>query len=187
MGFGSDIGLERFRDHRWGWLRRSCVGWNSHAHRGADRRLRGGRSRTGREGRAENSEPSTAMRKQLLLALPLLLAACANDLTEPAQPTGPGVEAAYTQLLTLQDANGNPLPPATTWTVADGSVRAACHAYLNGAAKKQTTLSLGSIGLGAVGAGMSLVNPLAGVAASLGQTTDFPRGAHCLRVYPDDG
>jgi hypothetical protein len=127
------------------------------------------------------------MRKQLLLALPLLLAACANDLTEPAQPTGPGVEAAYTQLLTLQDANGNPLPPATTWTVADGSVRAACHAYLNGAAKKQTTLSLGSIGLGAVGAGMSLVNPLAGVAASLGQTTDFPRGAHCLRVYPDDG
>jgi len=103
--------------------------------------------------------------KRLIPMLTLLLAGCAGTtLTPPPQPTYTTVAAEITQQAAIT------ADPVTTWQVADGGVRAACFAYLNSAAAQQTNLGLAGIGVGAVGAGLSLVNPLAGLGASLGQT-----------------
>src|SRR5271157_5064795 len=103
--------------------------------------------------------------KRLIPILTLLLADCAGTtLTPPPQPTYTTVAAEIAQQAAIT------ADPVTTWQVADGGVRAACFAYLNSAAAQQTNLGLAGIGVGAVGAGLSLVNPLAGLGASLGQT-----------------
>lgn len=101
--------------------------------------------------------------------LPLLtvlaLSACAGQqLTPPPQPTAAYVEAALTDLAQIQ---GTPLQ---VWRAGNGAVRAACYAYLNQAASRNASISFGSSAAGVLGAGLSVVNPLAGVASSLVQT-----------------
>jgi len=99
------------------------------------------------------------------IAIPLmLLSSCATPVPPPPEPTYTSVGVDMQQAAML---SGNPL---ITWQVADESVRAACFAFLNGAASQQTSLALGSLGVGAVGAGMTLAFPLAGLGASLAQT-----------------
>jgi hypothetical protein len=164
MDFDSDIGLERLHYRGGNWLRRSCVGWNSHAHAGADRRLRCGRSRAGRKGRTKDYEPASAMRRAVLFALPLLVAGCASSLTPPAQPTPASIESEIASLATIT------ADPLTVWETGNYAVRAACLAYLNSAAAQQTSISLGSSAVGIAGAGASVANPLGGVAASLVQS-----------------
>lgn len=99
-----------------------------------------------------------------LLAI-LALSGCAGQqVTAPAQPTPASIQTANTQLAAITS------DPATTWRVGDYAVRQACHAYLNSAAQQSANLNLASVGVGVVGAGMSVVNPLAGVASTVVQS-----------------
>jgi hypothetical protein len=104
------------------------------------------------------------MRNPILIA-PLLLVGCSSmQLTPPAQPTPAAINTAISQMALIT------ADPATVWEVGDYEVRASCHAYLNSAATKAAQVSQASAGAGALGAGLSIVNPLAGVASSLFQS-----------------
>jgi hypothetical protein len=104
-----------------------------------------------------------------LSLLSLWLGGC-NGLTPPPQIKPPDIQIASVAIAGLINADGSPLTGTQVWQIGDYAVRTACHLYLNGAAAQQSTLLLGSTGVGVVGAGLSLVNPLAGVASSLVQT-----------------
>jgi hypothetical protein len=98
-------------------------------------------------------------------AVLLELSGCAGQQpTPPPQPTATYVEAA---LADLAQINATPLE---AWRAGNGAVRAACYAYLNQAATRNASIGLGSSAAGVLGAGLSVVNPLAGVASSLFQT-----------------
>jgi hypothetical protein len=95
----------------------------------------------------------------------LALAGCAGQqLTPPPQPSAAYVEAAT---LDLAQVKGSPLE---AWRAGNGAVRAACYAYLNQAASRSASIGLAGSAAGVIGAGLSVVNPLAGVASSLVQT-----------------
>jgi hypothetical protein len=103
----------------------------------------------------------------ILLAL---LGGCATTTQTVPQPSPTSIQVANVQLATLTYSDGSPLQPVDAWQIGDYSVRAACHAYLNSAAAQQTNLNLVGMGVGVIGAGASIYNPLAGVASSLVQT-----------------
>jgi hypothetical protein len=94
----------------------------------------------------------------------LWLNGCVSQITPPSQPTPISIQAANAQLAALTS------DPATTWRVGDMSVRAACQVYLNQEAAQAAQLGQVGVGAGALGAGLSALNPLAGVASSLLQT-----------------
>jgi hypothetical protein len=85
-------------------------------------------------------------------------------LAPPTQPTPTSIQAVNVELAALTS------DPVTTWQVGDYAVRMACHAWLDAAAVQNARSAQVGIGIGALGAGLSMINPLAGVAASLGQT-----------------
>jgi hypothetical protein len=99
---------------------------------------------------------------------PLVFLACVactgQQLAPPAQVDPKAIQLVNEQLAMITS------DPATTWLVGDYAVRTACHAYLNGAASQQSNMSLAGTAIGVAGAGLSIVNPLAGVASSLVQT-----------------
>jgi hypothetical protein len=87
-----------------------------------------------------------------------------HQVQAPVQPDAAYVETALTDLAQVQ---GTPLE---AWRAGNGAVRSACYAYLNQAAARNANINLGSSAAGILGAGLSVVNPLAGVASSLVQT-----------------
>jgi hypothetical protein len=104
---------------------------------------------------------------RLSIAVPLLaIAGCSSmgSLSPPTQPTPASIQEVNVQLAALTS------DPVTTWQVGDYAVRLACHAWLDAAAVQNARSAQANVGLGVLGAGLSIVNPLAGVAASLGQT-----------------
>ena len=115
-----------------------------------------------------------------LLALAVIaaaLAGCSGQLQPPTQPTPTSINAS------IADLNALPADPATIWADGDYAVRAACHAYLNTAAMKAAGMAQLGIGAGALGAGLSAINPLAGVASSLFQTALSGYGAAAALPY----
>ena len=116
-----------------------------------------------------------------LLALVVIAAALAGcsgqQLQPPTQPTPTSISAS------IADLNALPADPATIWADGDYAVRAACHAYLNTAAMKAAGMAQLGIGAGALGAGLSAINPLAGVASSLFQTALSGYGAAAALPY----
>lgn len=115
---------------------------------------------------------NTMIRTIPILATALALAACANTLTPPTQPSPGSIQTVNEQIATLTTDS------ATTWAVGDYAVRVACHAYLNAAAARAANISLASGGLGLAGAGVAGMiassNPAGAVisagAAALGQS-----------------
>jgi len=106
-----------------------------------------------------------------IVGLCLLLGGCATaPLQPPPQPTPLYLQNVNMQLATLVHSDGTPLSGIETWRIGVYAVRSACHVYLNASASQQKDLSLLGMGTGALGAGLSIMNPLAGLASSLTQT-----------------
>jgi hypothetical protein len=118
------------------------------------------------------------MKPMIALSAAMMLVGCANQqLQPPTQPTPASIGT------TIAGLGALPSDPAVIWADGDYAVRAGCHAYLNTAAMKAAGMAQLGIGAGALGAGLSVINPLAGVASSLFQTTLSGYGAAAALPY----
>lgn len=92
------------------------------------------------------------------------LAGCATPPKAPALPTPTTIQMGNADISQLNT------DPVQTFHDGVRIARAACMEYLNQEAQQAAGASQLGIGAGALGAGLSAVNPLAGVASSLFQT-----------------
>lgn len=102
-----------------------------------------------------------------LKTLPIfaLLVGCSSmNVSPPAQPTPASIESTVTAL------QGITSDPVTAWQAGEYATQAACDAYLNESAERSANINTASAGIGIVGAGVSAINPIAGVTSSLIQT-----------------
>lgn len=120
------------------------------------------------------------LNRLLPLAMIAALAGCAGQVTAPTQPTPASILAVNTALAPLQ-----PLGAVTVWSDGDYAVRSACHAYLNEAATQNAKLNLVGAGIGILSGGLSVINPLAGVAGTLAQA--FLSAYNASGIVPSPG
>lgn len=92
------------------------------------------------------------------------LVGCAGQPQMPAQPTPTTIQAANIDIAQLST------DPIQTFHAGLRVARAACQVYLNEEAAQAAGLSQLGVGAGALGVGLSAINPLAGIASSLFQT-----------------
>lgn len=109
------------------------------------------------------------------------LSACAG-LTPPVQPTPASINNTVQQLSAITAS------PTVAWQAVDYAVRASCHAYLNGAATRNSDLALasGGLGLGGIGA-MGFLSNGGNVPGALAAGAVTTLGQNFLNLFQQSG